>query len=109
MPQSRCRLCKKRPIWPYRNNDLDACKRCYHRVWNDTRQRLRAYRAAIAALERGEIPALLSSYGSMPQEIAAELAYDLDRMVWATGAKQEVGPLIARCETLARQARNTSG
>ncbi len=56
MPQSPCRICKKRPIWRYHNNDLHACKRCYHRVWYDTRQRLRAYRTAIAALERGEIP-----------------------------------------------------
>jgi hypothetical protein len=108
MPQSRCRLCKKRPIWRYRNNDLHACKRCYHRVWNDTRQCIRAYRAAIAALERGEIPALLSSYGGMPQEIAAELAHDLHMMSWSTGVKHEVRPLIARCQALANQVRGPS-
>ena len=101
MPQARCALCKKRPIWRYHNNDLHACKRCYHRVWQDTRQRLRAYRAAITALERGAIPALLATYGSLPQEVAAALAQDLRLMSWSTGAKHEVAPLIARCETLA--------
>ena len=73
-------------------------------MWQDTRQRLRAYRGAIAALERGEIPALLASYGSMPQEIAATLAQDLRLRFWSTGAKQEVAPLIARCEALASHA-----
>ena len=108
MPQSRCALCKKRPIWRYHNNDLHACKRCYHQVWNDTRQRLRAYRAAMAALERGEIPALLASYGGLPQEIAAALASNLRMMSWSTGAKHEVAPLIARCEALASQMRGRS-
>jgi len=103
MPQAQCALCKKRPIWRYHNNDLHACKRCYHQVWNDTRQRLRAYRAAIAALERGEILALLASYGGLPQEIAATLASDLRMMSWSTGAKHEVAPLIVRCEALARR------
>ena len=108
MPQSQCRLCTKRPVWRYRNNDLHACKRCYHRVWHDTRQRLRAYRTAIAALERGEIPALLSSYDGTPQEIAAELAHDLRLTVWSTGAKHEVGPLIKRGEALASTAQGNA-
>lgn len=101
MPPARCALCHKRPLWHYHNNDLHACKRCYHRVWQDTRQRLRAYRTAIAALERGAIPALLATYGSLPQEVAAALAQDLRLMSWSTGAKHEVAPLIARCEALA--------
>lgn len=108
MPQARCALCNKRPIWRSHNNDLHACKRCSHRVWQDTRQRLRAYRTAIAALERGEIPALLAGYDGMPQESAAELAQDLRLMSWSTGAKREVAPLIARCEALASPAQDAA-
>jgi len=104
MPHARCALCNKRPLWRYHNNDLPACKRCSHRVWQDTRQRLRAYRAAIAALERGESPALQAAYGSLPQEVAAALAQDLRLMSWSTGAKHEVAPLLARCEALASHA-----
>ena len=74
-------------------------------MWQDTRQRLRAYRAAIAALERGAIPTLLSSYGGLPQEIAAALAQELRMMSWSTAAKHEVAPRIARCEALDSQAR----
>lgn len=108
MPQARCALCNKRPLWHSHNNDLQACKRCSHRVWHDTRQRLRAYRAAIAALERGASPALLAAYDGRPEEVAAALAQDLRLMAWSTGAKQEVAPLLARCAALASKARGTS-
>jgi hypothetical protein len=59
-------------------------------------------------LEWGEIPALLSSYDGTPQEIAAELAHDLRLMAWSTGAKHEVGPLIARCAVLASTAQGNA-
>ena len=108
MPQSRCTRCTKRPVWRYHNNDLHACKRCYHQVWHATRQRLRAYRAALATLERGEIPALLASYGGLPQEIATALASDLRMTSWSTGAKREVPPLIAHCEALASRMQGRS-
>ena len=108
MPQALCALWTKRPRWRSHHNDLHACKRCYHRVWNDTRQRLRASRAAIAALERGDIPALLLSYDGRPHEIAAALAQDLRLTSWSTGAKHEVAPLIARCETLASPAQDAA-
>jgi len=59
-------------------------------------------------LERGDIPVLLSSYDGRPHEIAAALAQDLPLMTWSTGAKQEVAPLIARCEALARPAQDAA-
>jgi len=59
-------------------------------------------------LERGAIPALLASYGGLPQEIAAALASDLRMMSWSTGAQREVAPLIARCEALASHMRGRS-
>jgi hypothetical protein len=30
----RCRICRKRPVWTYKNCPPDVCKRCYHKdVW----------------------------------------------------------------------------
>jgi hypothetical protein len=30
----RCRICRKRPVWIYKNRPPDVCKRCYHKdVW----------------------------------------------------------------------------
>lgn len=32
--QRRCRICRKRPPWHYKNCPPGICKRCYHsRVW----------------------------------------------------------------------------
>jgi hypothetical protein len=32
--QRRCRICKKRPPWRYKNCPANVCKQCYHRhVW----------------------------------------------------------------------------
>ena len=32
--QRRCRICKKRPPWRYKNCPPNVCKQCYHRhVW----------------------------------------------------------------------------
>jgi hypothetical protein len=32
--QRKCRICKKRPPWRYKNCPPGICKRCYHRrVW----------------------------------------------------------------------------
>lgn len=32
--QSLCKICKKNPIWHYKNSDGTVCKRCYHKhVW----------------------------------------------------------------------------
>ncbi|TFI55120.1 hypothetical protein BLD44_007255 [Mastigocladus laminosus UU774] len=32
--QSVCRICKKNPIWHYKNSDGTVCKRCYHKhIW----------------------------------------------------------------------------
>ena len=36
MSAPRCRQCKQRSVWRYKNNDISACKRCYHQVWNTT-------------------------------------------------------------------------
>lgn len=32
--QRRCRICRKRPPWTYKNCPPDVCKRCYHQhLW----------------------------------------------------------------------------
>lgn len=100
MTQALCRHCKKRPRWRYRNNDVYACKRCYHDIWNDTRRRLRDYHAALGMLERGRIPGALSSYGSDIETVAITLAEELENTEWQTGAKHEVPLLMTRCERL---------
>lgn len=34
--QQKCRICKKRPPWRYKNCPPGVCKRCYHKhVWAD--------------------------------------------------------------------------
>jgi hypothetical protein len=100
MPQALCRRCQKRPLWRYRNNDIHACKRCYHEVWNDTRRRVREYHAALGMLERGRVPETLSAYGSDVQVVAMALAETLRNTVWQTGAKHEVPLLMTRCERM---------
>jgi hypothetical protein len=38
--QRKCRICKKRPPWQYKNCPPGICKRCYHsHVWADRPQR----------------------------------------------------------------------
>lgn len=45
----RCRICKKRPPWKYKNCPPGICKRCYHKhVWPDRPAARRARRAATA-------------------------------------------------------------
>ena len=102
MSELRCRQCKKRPVWCYRNNDIDACKRCYHQVWNDTRKQFRVYHASLGLLEHGRIPASLAAYGTTVEEIAARLLQELEGTSWHTGAKHEVPLLITRCARLSR-------
>jgi hypothetical protein len=102
MPELRCRQCKKRPIWRYKNNDIAACKRCYHQVWHATRQRLQAYRAALGLLERGHLPASLATYGQTVEEMARAVLAELQGTLWRTGAKHEVPQLVTRCVRLAR-------
>jgi hypothetical protein len=37
----KCRICKKRPPWQYKNCPPGICKRCYHRhVWPERPRRL---------------------------------------------------------------------
>jgi len=103
MAEPRCRRCQKRPVWRYRNNDIHACKRCYHVVWNDTRRRLRDDHAALGALERGRIPASLAGYGTDAHEIASALVKEIRDTSWRTGARHEVPLLITRCERLAER------
>ena len=100
MPHARCHQCHKRAIWYDRNNDIRACKRCYHQVWQATRQRIRAYHTALHALQQGQKPALLASYRGTPQEIAAQLADALRAIPWSTGAQHEVSVLLMRCAQL---------
>ncbi len=34
--QLLCRICKKNPVWRYKNSDGTVCKRCYHKyIWED--------------------------------------------------------------------------
>lgn len=34
--QKLCKICHKRPVWPYKNNPDRVCKCCYHKhVWRD--------------------------------------------------------------------------
>jgi len=48
--QSRCRICKKRPPWRYKNCPPGICKKCYHaHVWPD-RPAARAERQAASTL-----------------------------------------------------------
>jgi len=38
--QRKCRICKKRPPWRYKNCLPGICKRCYHRhVWAERPRR----------------------------------------------------------------------
>ena len=38
--QRKCRICKKRPPWRYKNCPPGICKRCYHRhVWAERPRR----------------------------------------------------------------------
>ncbi len=38
--QQKCRICKKRPPWRYKNCPPGICKRCYHRrVWAERPRR----------------------------------------------------------------------
>jgi hypothetical protein len=40
--QRKCRICKKRPPWRYKNCPPGICKRCYHRhVWAERPRRNR--------------------------------------------------------------------
>src|SRR5438270_10037950 len=51
--QARCRICRKRPPWRYRNCPPGICKKCYHaRIWPDrlaARRERRATERAAAA------------------------------------------------------------
>lgn len=34
--QRRCRICRQRPPWQYKNCPPGVCKRCYHKhIWPD--------------------------------------------------------------------------
>ena len=103
MSAPRCRQCKQRSVWRYKNNDISACKRCYHQVWNTTRRRLRDYHAALGLLERGGIPETLRTYGSTVEDIARALLAELEGTAWHTGAKHEVPLLLTRCKRLTGQ------
>ena len=40
--QRKCRICKKRPPWRYKNCPPGICKRCYHRhAWAERPRRNR--------------------------------------------------------------------
>lgn len=40
--QRKCRICKKRPPWQYKNCPPGICKRCYHsHVWEGNPRRSR--------------------------------------------------------------------
>ena len=40
--QRKCRICKKRPSWRYKNCPPGICKRCYHsHVWAERPRRNR--------------------------------------------------------------------
>ena len=51
--QARCRICRKRPPWRYKNCPPGICKKCYHaRIWPDrlaARRERRATQRAAAA------------------------------------------------------------
>jgi len=101
MDESYCRHCQKRLIWRSTANDLDACKRCYHAVWHDTRRRICDYHSVLGALERGTIPRALVHYGTTVQHVAEGLLQELQRIIWRTRAKHEVPLLLTRCKRLA--------
>ena len=102
MRDQRCRHCQQRPVWRYKNNDLGACKRCYHQVWHATRARLRAYHTALDRLECGELPAALVACGQTVEAMARAIVDEVQGTVWRTGAKHEVPSLVTRCARLAR-------
>jgi hypothetical protein len=100
---SRCRHCRTRPVWRYHNNDIAACKRCYHEVWGQTRRRIRELHTAIGSLERGKIPEPLKTYGKMAVGIAKVLLKELEPEAWRSGAKHKVPVLPQRCQCLIGQ------
>lgn len=100
MREKRCRHCQKRPLWRYHNNDLGACKRCYHEVWQQTRERIRELHKALGFLERGNIPEPLKAYGESQERIAESLLRELEAERWQTGAKHEVPILLQRLRRL---------
>lgn len=55
--QRKCRICKKRPAWRYKNCPPGVCKRCYHKdVWVD-RPAARKERSAAAGQQEFHDPA----------------------------------------------------
>lgn len=55
----KCRICRKRPIWQYRNSPGDVCKRCYHRhVWEG---RASARKGGHSANETEDIDSLVEA------------------------------------------------
>jgi hypothetical protein len=55
--QRKCRICKKRPPWKYKNCPPGVCKQCYHRdVWVD-RPAARKQPGAVAGQQEFRDPA----------------------------------------------------
>jgi hypothetical protein len=54
--QRKCRICKKRPPWQYKNCPPGVCKQCYHKnVWAG-RPAARKERGAAAGLGPNDCP-----------------------------------------------------
>ncbi len=62
--QRRCRICRERPPWKYKNCPPDVCKRCYHKhIWPDL---LAAQRSQTG----GDLPPLDNPFGA-PRSLVA--------------------------------------